>query len=242
MADDSKLDGKGKLYANPERDRFFWIPEGQAVPGGTLVLRTLMGNRIDIDPAAAPLFEVSEADAQAIAQRRLESVTQKAGRFMAGAAGILAQASPAAPRPKKPSSDAGAASGLAESLAATAERFKENPTEGLEAFRSLAGGLSDMLRKSLLDDPKGREEAQASFDALAGLLKDELGVGEGLADRLKNAPESLRETLGKPELEEKVREMTARLKSFGSGAAGSANEAPAAAPGDEPPGEPEASD
>jgi hypothetical protein len=52
------------VWTNRERSRFFLVPDGEQLPLGKLVLRTLTGRELKVDPSSVAEFEVSEAEAK----------------------------------------------------------------------------------------------------------------------------------------------------------------------------------
>jgi len=52
------------LWTDPARTRYFRLPDGEQLPPGEFVLRTMTGRELRVEEAAAAAFEVSEAEAR----------------------------------------------------------------------------------------------------------------------------------------------------------------------------------
>jgi len=52
------------LWTDPERTRFFLLPDDCELPPGKFVLRTLTGRKLEVDAASLAAFELSEEQAK----------------------------------------------------------------------------------------------------------------------------------------------------------------------------------
>lgn len=52
------------LWTDPARGRYFLFPDGQQLPPGEFVLRTVTGRELRVEEEAAATFEVSESEAR----------------------------------------------------------------------------------------------------------------------------------------------------------------------------------
>jgi hypothetical protein len=77
------------LWSTAGRARNFVIPDDRELPPGDLLLRTLTGKRLEVDPAAAAAFEVSAEEAKTWAQAELKQVLGEIrGKIQGGLDGI----------------------------------------------------------------------------------------------------------------------------------------------------------
>ncbi len=53
------------LWSNPERSRFFLIPDDRQLPPGDFALRTIIGRQMEVDETALAAFEVTRDEAKA---------------------------------------------------------------------------------------------------------------------------------------------------------------------------------
>jgi hypothetical protein len=52
------------LWSDPERTRFFLVPDDKELPPGQFVLRTITGRNMEVDEAALAEYEISEQEAK----------------------------------------------------------------------------------------------------------------------------------------------------------------------------------
>jgi hypothetical protein len=202
------------LYATDPATRFFLIPDGQALPTGALVLRSLRGAVLRIDPVVADIYEVPEAEAKALAARSVRALAQTLGAALKGAgeavkevgkiqAGVQAAAQ-AGPGPE-------AAAQIAAALGIEASQLRNDPAAvRVGLTQTLARLAADARALVAPPDPEQAVAAQARLDRLVGALQE-----EGLADvatPLQALPERLREALSDPALEADVRAASERLR------------------------------
>jgi len=50
------------LWTDPARTRYFRIPDGEQMPPGEFVLRTVTGRELRVEPESVAAFELSEAE------------------------------------------------------------------------------------------------------------------------------------------------------------------------------------
>jgi hypothetical protein len=153
------------LYATDPATRFFLIPDGQALPTGALVLRSLRGDVLRIDPVVADIYEVPEAEAKALAARSVRALAQTLGAALKGAgeavkevgkiqAGVQAAAQ-AGPGPE-------AAAQIAAALGIEASQLRNDPAAvRVGLTQTLARLAADARALVAPPDPEQAAAAQA---------------------------------------------------------------------------------
>lgn len=183
-----RRDGPERMvFATLAEDRFFHLPAEHGLPEGALVLRSLTGQRLEVDPEAAAAFEVSEAEAQALVQTQMRGFLDRARQGLGTLntmADQLVQAAKDAPT-----------EGHEERMRAREERLSGALGIGVEQVRDpqqLMDGFTGLLDRiqHALNRPAGQPgdavseamaplaglEEEASADATLGALE------EGLAE------------------------------------------------------------
>lgn len=74
------------LYANAARDRYFWIPDGEAPPAGEHVLAGLDGRTVSVSDEALDRYEVPEERARAVIADQLRDRLRQGADALKGLA------------------------------------------------------------------------------------------------------------------------------------------------------------
>lgn len=77
------------LWIDPDRMRYFLIPDSQALPPGSLLLQALNGTERSVDAAAVARFAVPEAQARTHLRAALAPALQQAGSLLSGLFDII---------------------------------------------------------------------------------------------------------------------------------------------------------
>jgi hypothetical protein len=193
------------LYATADGRRFYHIPDDTARQAGTLVLRTLKGDRISVDDAWVAQFSLPEDKAKRMAAEEMAAFAKKAMSFVSGAAASMREAA-ANVTPRQPTSKQ--MSTIASGLGITEDQLKNDPQAVLGALKTAMQGITETARGSLADDPAARASARQRMELLAAHLEATTGTKIDVT----SFPEKLREVLSNPKLEADVRAATTRLQ------------------------------
>lgn len=178
----------GTLYADSNRKHFYWIPKDTMVQTGELTLRTLTGEVLLVDPAAAAEYEIDEARAKAMARETMAKVGAQASRLLGGLGAMLQEASGKLPQPDPSTADALAAN-----------------------FTALVEGLGNSLEDLIDEAPAAREVTEQRMRKLAeraGIDPDDPKLD------VAALREKIQQFLGTPELIETLEGYGEKLKAL----------------------------
>ncbi len=194
------------LYADPDQTRFFLVPDDAAPPPGGLVLWSLTGSRLEVDPEGIALYEITEEEAKERTRDLLTGYARQATGVLAGLGAMMRQAAEAEPGPPEP---VPAQANLAQTLGLTEEELKNDPEAVMEGLRHIGAGLSQSLADLLSDDPASAEATRERVRALA----EAVGVDPDEADtNVDELSSKLREAFLNPEVEAQIRDATRKLE------------------------------
>jgi hypothetical protein len=206
MADEAQR----TMWATTDRDarRYFLIPDGTALAAGPLVLRTLKGEKKEVDPAAVASFEVDEERAKAVVQEEMASLARKANSFLTSAAAAIRAAT--APAPDAPGRKE-AEFNFASVLGMTPDDVRAHPEQAVEALKATLNGMTSTLRDAMqTQDPIAKDVAKKRMEAVSSYLSAQ-GGGE-FKGTLESLPDRLKAFLADPDLEKRIREASQQLK------------------------------
>lgn len=197
------------MYATKDQKRFFHIPDDATLEAGTMVLRSLKGEKREVAEAAVAPFEVPEEQAKAIVAEDLKKFAKNAQDFLVNAAAAV-RAAATRPNPAVEAARPKAEMNLASVLGMTPDEVRANPEKAVDALKATLQGMATTLRDAgRTDDPASREAAQARMKAVSEHLRT-VG-GEEYAGPLEGLPERIQKFLSDPELEKQIRTATDRL-------------------------------
>lgn len=204
-ADDSKT-----LYSNVTRDVFFLIPDGDidGLTEGNLLLRGMLGQRIDVDPRAVARYEVDEAVAKGIVQAALGEVASRARAVLEGAGRTLEEAQQAARDGVTP--DNAAAARVAELLGQTPEELRSTPGVVVEFLKKALERIGEQVQEGVEPTEEERQKIREDLQTVADVTVGQIQA-EGHAAAAE-AVEKLRAVLGDPALAARLRAATNRVR------------------------------
>jgi hypothetical protein len=196
------------MYATRDQKRFFWIPDDQKPAPGPLLLRSITGQRLEVDEASVAAWELPEAEARKIVAEDLAVYAQKLGTFVAGAAETLrAAAAKPVPPPRRPNADAT----IARSLGITEEELRKDPQKVLGSLQTVLKGFLETLKEGTSDDPAARDRAKERMDILKELVQQQTG-DPALAAKAEELPEKIGALLRDPKLEQGILDAAESLR------------------------------
>ena len=185
------------LWSDPERSRFFLIPDDLDLPAGKFELRTVTGRQRDVDEAALPEFEISRDKAKIWLKEQFGQIltTAKTGimdslkNWSSPQPTSQSDASPGEAKTTTPKSRTEKAlSELEALLSQSAEQLRAKSAMSLGRLQAIADALNGMFEGSISSAPDGLERAKAQSQTLQDNL-EALGIHAG--DQLKTLPERL---------------------------------------------------
>lgn len=196
------------LYADPSQTRFYLIPNDAALPEGDLVLRSLTGTKLEVAAAAADPFLITEEQAKELTREVIAKATKTASSFLAGLGGMLQEASRRVdagirpePGPREPA--------VAEALGVTEEQLRDDPDAVMEGLKRVGQGLQQTLEDAVETGKAADQATRERIRKVADMLGANVDEAE---DSVEELLEKMREWLANPELEQKVRDATQRLR------------------------------
>ncbi len=195
-----------QVYANAGQDRFFHIPEDANIAPGTLVLRSLSGARLDVDPDAAARFEIDEVEAKALVKEQLGEFTRKAASTMSGIGSFLRKVGQRKPVDVQPSAKSPEV--LADTLGVTPEQLRNDPSAVKAGFEDILAGVMASVQDALRDTQESREATRSRLQALSSSM----GADAPDPAALEKVLDSLRTTLADPKLEQSIRSASQKLE------------------------------
>lgn len=193
---------------DPKGRRFFWIPDDAVLASGPLLLRSLKGDRKEVDPNTVVRFELDEERAKTVVQQEMAGLARKANQFLTNAATAVRAAATAPP--VDPAAQRSAEFNFASVLGMTPEEIRANPEKTIEALKATLTGMTSTLRDAAQTaDPVARDVAKKRMEGISAYLRDQGGTE--MAGGLESLPERLRTFLSDPDLEKRIREAAASL-------------------------------
>lgn len=136
------------LWSIPDHTRYFLIPDDHELPSGDLLLVTLTGKRLEVDPAAAAEFEISREEAKRWTEAELKEVL---GDVRGKIQGVLDEV--------RGKFEERAATPENREARRTAAETLENLGAGLERAGSAAGERLRAAARNLRREEKARDDA-----------------------------------------------------------------------------------
>ena len=189
-----------KVFADSSSKQFYLLPDDADLPSGPLVLRSLTGDRLEVDAEAAEAYAISEDEAKERVKQQLAEVAQRATGILASLGTLLrgaAEGLPTGPKPQEAS--------VAEALGVTPEQLRDDPKAVLAGLKRVGAGLVESLKDALASDPASEEVTRQRIEALAGVV----GADPKDLDDLRN---KLKAQLMDPELEQRIKQATDDLR------------------------------
>jgi hypothetical protein len=193
------------LYASTDRKRFFHVPDDAKLPAGDLVVRSLTGKKLEVDPIVLGVYEVPEAEAMVLAQGILGGFAEKL-RAVAVSAGKALNAPPRRD-PEAVAAREAREARVAESLRISRETLKGDPAAVGEALKATLAGLLATARETVHEPEVAREKMKDVAEALR-----QEGVEPGAAAVLEELPDRLRELLASEDTVAKLEAAAADLR------------------------------
>jgi hypothetical protein len=196
------------LYASADERRFFHIPDDVVLPAGAFTIRSLSGRAREVDPVVLDVFEVPEAEAQALARAAMEAWVETGKKMVAGVTTALRDAARGQPTAATPPSVDAQYDRAADALGVTREQLHGDPKAVLAGLTDALKGIAAVARESI--DPASAADGKQRMEALAARLRKD-GLPADAATTIEELPETLRQVLGSAELEQTVRDASRRL-------------------------------
>jgi hypothetical protein len=181
------------LWTDDAAKRFYLVPDGVLLGGGTLTLRAGVRHSA-ADPVAVAPYEVSREEARAFLDRSL-------GAFARGTRDSVLAGLGLTPWPEAEPTAPGAAPGpgvrlFAELAGEPPERIADDPQAFLDAFARMMRGAGEKL-SAALRTPEGKEELRESVHRLGDTLRrhgiSADGTAAGEADAAAGAQDAAAE-------------------------------------------------
>ncbi|MBW2255617.1 MAG: hypothetical protein JRI25_13595 [Deltaproteobacteria bacterium] len=197
------------LYANPSQTRFYFIPDDAEVASGGLVLRSLTGQRKDVSLEAVEAYEIPEDRAKEITRLEIGRYTRQASGFLAGVGAFMQGVADKAEERKgrKPGPGPREAN-VADALGITPDQLRNDPDAVIEGLKGMWSGLQVVLKDALATGKEADETTRERIRFVAELAGADIDAAETTVDELRTKVHDL---LMSQELEERVRNATARL-------------------------------
>lgn len=189
------------LWSNPERSRFYLIPDERELASGNFVLRTVTGRQREVDEADLESFEVSRDEAKVWLKEQFGQVLTSAKGGIMDALKNWRSPQPASPSHSAPDRDnpdtktttaesrtAAALSELDALLSQSAEQVRAKSAKSLGHLQAIANALNAMFEGAISAEPGSLEQAQRQALVLRDNLES-LGISAGT--QLENLPERL---------------------------------------------------
>ncbi|MCO4746156.1 MAG: hypothetical protein KC912_15270 [Proteobacteria bacterium] len=197
------------LYSDPSNKRFFHVPDSARIPAGDFVLRSLAGKKLEVAEASVEIFEIPEDKAKDLAGVEMKRMAAAAGRFASGAGTFLRGLAAQLPNPTPPPAGREQRrTTIADALGVTEEQLSNDPTAVIEGIKNVGKGLEQLL-KDAVSTSASDEDVEARQSALVEYMREQLG--DDAAVSAETLPETLRNFLSNPELEERIRDAAAQL-------------------------------
>jgi len=190
------------LYASDDQKRFFHVPDGARLPAGPLVVRSLTGKKLLVEPVAVEIYEIPEAEARMIAAAMVSGFAEK----VAAVAGVAVQALNAPPPPADEGRDRQEAR-IAAALHVSREQLHNDP----EAVKAGLAAVLDGLLHAVQDTAERPADARARASDIAEALRQE-GADPDVVHAVEAFPELLRERLASDDTLRKIEAAAERLR------------------------------
>jgi hypothetical protein len=181
------------LYRSEDPQRFFLIPEETSLPKGKLAMRSLTGERREVDEIVAAAFEISEEEAKDHARGVVNDMARRTKAVLSGAGQVLREVARAqragdvlrkTPNPTEHN--------VADALGITTDQLRGDPEAVKKGLMGVFDGLRVTLEK-LAKEPGDEEGRKAIFQALDAAVV--ANGGEPLPADVQEWPERLRSFL-----------------------------------------------
>jgi hypothetical protein len=199
-------DRPSTMFASPDRKRFFYIPDDEALPSGSYTIRNLKGEKREVEEAALTAFEVDEVRAKEIVKAEVARIARKTQEFLAGASAALR-----AGRPVQPGEGQGAPMNLAAVLGMTPDEMRTDPKKAVEAMKNTLRNFAQTVRDAA-PAAAPTEVATSARDRIEAMSNYLNAQGSEFAGSVEALPERLAKFLTNPALEEQIRQATRDLK------------------------------
>lgn len=165
-----------RVWSDASRSRFFLIPEGDPLPPGDLLLRTVTGQRMEVDETAVAPFEVSREEAREWLKAELRGVMETAKERLTEATRSMREERGATAGGSGDPSAGETASGSA------GEGDRADASEAFRAFADLAGMLAGAAERG------ARRFREAADELRSRAETAERKPGEAADDEEDEAP------------------------------------------------------
>lgn len=190
------------LYADAEQKHYFLVPDELTLPTGPLVLRSLTGRRLTVDPEAAAPHEIPEEDAKKMAQELVGAFAEKLKVVAMSAVEALSRA---------PAADPAATVAREERVAASLKTSREALRDDPEQLKSALKGIFQGILAAAKETVHTPDVAKDRMKDIAEALRQE-GVASGAPEIVESLPDRIREVLGSKETLDKLDELTRDLE------------------------------
>lgn len=196
------------LYASADERRFFLIPDDAALLPGDFAIRSLSGRARQVDPVVLDVYEIPEAEAQAVARAAMEGWVETGKKVVASVTTALRDAAKGQPTAAASPAVNAQYDRAADAIGVTREQLHGDPQAVLAGLTDALKGLAAVARESI--DPVSAADGKQRMEALAARLRKD-GLPADAATTIEELPETLRQVLGSAELEQTVRDASRRL-------------------------------
>lgn len=196
------------LYASADERRFFLIPDDADLLPGAFTIRSLTGRARQVDPVVLDVYEVPEAEAQALARAAMEGWVETGKKVVASVTTALRDAAQGQPTAATPPAADAQYDRAADALGVTREQLHGDPKAVLAGLTDALKGIAAVARESI--DPASAADGKQRMVALAARLRTD-GLPADAATTVEELQETLRQALGSAELEQTVRDASQRL-------------------------------
>jgi hypothetical protein len=199
------MDDGRTLYVSVDGARFFVVDDDAELLPGSFEIRSLQGRARTVDPVVLDVWEVTEAEGRARAEREVEEMIAGAKRFMSGLVTVARQAKRGEETQGPVATSSGKEPGFRETLGLEGQ----DPDAAIAALKEAVSGLGSILTEAVSPSPQDQAHLAGRLHALGDLLREQGAVDA--ADRLEAAPEAMRKALLDPETQRHLRDAADRL-------------------------------
>lgn len=165
------------LWSNPDRSRFFLIPDDRQLPAGDFELKTVTGCQQQVEASAIVEFEISRDEAKIWLKEQfgelLTSVKTGILDTLKNWRSPVPSSKPETDSPSSTSRTEAALSELDNLLNQSAEQLRTQSTHSLEHLKAIAIAFHGMLNNAIASEPEqltqAKEHAQVLQDHLQAL-------------------------------------------------------------------------
>lgn len=155
------------LYADSVQQRYFHIPDGTLLPAGPMMLRTITGNKMSVEPDSVAFYEVPQETARAVLKVAFTDVLQGVKGFFAN----LPKPSEAKGRDREREAR------VAQGIGVDSETLVTDPDAVLDGIKGVFDQLAKQVAAAPVDAP-----AAAGLDDV-----DPQKAGTELAEAIRGA-------------------------------------------------------